>query len=263
LKRYIVRKQPLRWNYLRDVLRVLVARDFKMRYKHSFFGVGWSLLVPIAQYLVLYMVFNNIVPLGIPHYTTFLFIGFLPWTWLQSSLLVAALAVVENREMVRQAGFPVSLLPAISVLSQSIHFLLALPILAFFLVSDGYHAAAPLAALPLVMLIELMMVLGLAYIVATLQVKFRDTQYLLGIVLFLMFYLTPVFWAETSIQEPYRSVMQWNPIGVVLNGYRTILIKGQWPDSVPLLAVAAGSLALLVMAYMLFSIKRDRFVEEM
>jgi lipopolysaccharide transport system permease protein len=263
LNRYIVRKQPRRWTYLRDVLSVLVARDFKVRYKRSFFGVTWSLMVPLAQFFVLYLVFNAIVPLGIPHYTVFLFSGFLPWTWLQSSLLVSALAVVDNRELVKQPGFPVTLLPTISVLSQSIHFLLALPVVGVFLVIDGYRAGLPLAALPLIILLQLIQILGLAYIVATLQVKFRDTQYLLGIVLFLAFYLTPVFWSEKSIQEPYRSMMQWNPLAVTLDGYRAILVRGEWPTLVPMLTVAAGSIVILVLSYSLFSTTRHRFVEEL
>lgn len=263
MNRYIVKQSARRWEYLRDVLSVLVARDFKMRYKRSFFGIAWSLMVPIAQFVVLYLVFNAIVPLKIPHYTVFLFTGFLPWTWLQSSLMVSALSVVENRELVRQSGFPVPLLPAISILSQSIHFLLALPVVAVFMVLDGYQAGLPLTLLPLIILIQLLQILGLGYIVATLQVKFRDTQYLLGIVLFLAFYLTPVFWSDKTIQEPYRSWIQWNPVATVLDAYRAILVRQEWPNPVPLLVVTAVSLAIFGLSYLLFSSTRHRFVEEL
>ena len=263
MKRYKIRLQARRWSYLRDVLRVLVARDFKLRYKRSVLGIAWSLLVPLAQLAVLYVVFKRIVPLSIPHYTTFLFSGILPWTWLQSSLLLAALAVVENRELIKQVGFPVALLPAISVLSQLIHFLLALPILAAFLWSDGYRSNSSLAALLLVILIQFVLILSMAYVVATLQVRFRDTQYLVGIGLFLFFYLTPVFWDATSVPDPYRSIMQWNPVALLLNAYRAILVRGEWPDSVSLIKVAAGSIVVLMLGYTMFSQARDRFVEEL
>jgi lipopolysaccharide transport system permease protein len=252
-----------KWTYMRDVLRVLVARDFKLRYKRSVLGIGWSLLVPLAQLAVLYIVFNRIVPLNIPHFTTFLFAGILPWTWLQSSLLLAALAVVENRDLVKQVGFPVALLPAIPVFSQLIHFLLALPILAVFLFEDGYHFNSSLTALLLVISVQFMLILSVAYIVATLQVRFRDTQYLVGIVLFLLFYLTPVFWDNSSIQEPYRSIMQWNPVALLLNAYRSILVHGQWPEPFPLVKVAAGSMVILMLGYYMFSMTRDEFVEEL
>ena len=262
MKRYIVHKRRRGWDYLRDVLWVLVARDFKIRYKHSLLGIGWSLMVPITQYVVLFLVFNILVPLNIPHFTTFLFTGFLPWTWFQTSLLASTTVVVENSEMVRTAGFPVALLPVISVIAQSIHFLLALPVLAVFLVNDGYHTSLPLLALPIVVAIELVLTLGLAYILASLQVKFRDVQYLVGIVLFLAFYLTPVFWSEDRISEPWRSAMGWNPMAVIINAYRAILMKGEWPALIPMLSVAAGSFAMLVIGYKAFSVAQDRFVEE-
>jgi homopolymeric O-antigen transport system permease protein len=248
---------------MRDVLLVLVARDFKLRYKRSIFGIVWSLLVPLAQLAVLYIVFNRMVPLNIPHFSAFLFTGILPWNWLQSSLLMSALTVVDNRDLTKQVGFPVALLPTITVCSQFIHFLLALPILAVFLGSDGYRADPSLTALPMVVVIQFIVILSLAYIVATLQVKFRDTQYLLGIILFLFFYLTPVFWDAASIPEPYRSVMQLNPVAVLLNAYRAILVHGQWPEFIPLLTVGAGALVVLALGYAVFSVGRDRFVEEL
>lgn len=263
MNRYRVRLPARRWRYLRDVLRVLVARDFKLRYKRSLLGIGWSLMVPLAQLLVLYLVFTRIVPLNIPHYTTFLFTGILPWTWLQGSLMVSALTVVDNRELVKQVGFPVGLLPAITVFSQLIHFLLALPILAIFLIWDGYQAGPALSALPVVILFQFVLILSLAYIVATLQVRFRDTQYLLGIVLFLFFYLTPVFWDAKSVPEPYRSIMLLNPVATILNAYRAILVRGEWPDVIPLLTFFVGSMVVLALGYTVFSMARHRFVEEL
>jgi lipopolysaccharide transport system permease protein len=256
-------KPRLSVRYVRDVLRVLVARDFKLRYKRSILGVAWSLLVPLAQLAVLYVVFKQIVPLNIPHYTTFLFTGILPWTWFQSSLLASSLTIVENRDLVKQVGFPVAMLPSISVISQLIHFLLALPILAVFLVHDGYRFGPALAALPLVILIEFVLILSLAHIVATLQVRFRDTQYLLGLFLFLFFYLTPVFWDDTSIPEPFRSIMHLNPLALLLNAYRGILMRGQWPESMPLLTVSITAIVILGLGYAVFSQARDLFVEEL
>jgi lipopolysaccharide transport system permease protein len=257
------RSRLRQWTYLHDVLRVLVERDFKLRYKRSFFGVGWSLMVPLAQLGVLYVVFNKIVPLKIPHFTAFLFTGILPWNWFQASLLASALSVIDNRELIKQVGFPVPLLPAITVFSQFVHFLLALPIMAAFLIFDGYRLHASVAALPLVILFEFALILSLAYFVATLQVKFRDTQYLLGIVLFLFFYLTPVFWDDTTIPEPYQSLIRFNPVAVLLNAYRAILVRREWPDFISLLTVGIGSMMLLSLGYTLFALARNRFVEEL
>lgn len=263
MNRYQVRSQSNSWRHKYDLVCVLVARDFKLRYKRSLLGIAWSLLVPLAQLVVLYLVFNGIVPLNIPHYTTFLFTGILPWTWLQASLMVSAMTVVDNRDLVKQVGFPLPLLPAVTVLSHLVHFLLALPILAVFLVSEGYRPNPSLAALPLIILVQFLFVSSLAYIVATLQVRFRDTQYLLGIGLFLFFYLTPVFWDVKTIPEPYHSIMLMNPVAMILDGYRAVLMRGAWPDPLPLLGVAGLSVVVLTLGFAGFNLARHRFVEEL
>ena len=147
--------------YLRDVLHVLVERDFKVRYKRSVLGVAWSLLVPLAQLAVLYVVFKQMLRLSVPHYTSFLLAGILPWTWFHSSLMSSSTTIVENRELVKQVGFPVGILPTVSVLSHLIHFLLALPILAAFLLADGFRPSLHLIALPLVILLQFIFTAGL------------------------------------------------------------------------------------------------------
>jgi lipopolysaccharide transport system permease protein len=249
--------------YVRDVLQVLVSRDFKLRYKRSVLGIAWSLLVPLAQLAVMYVVFNDILKLNIPHYTSFLLAGILPWIWFQSSLVTSSMTIVENRELVKQVGFPVAVLPTVTVLSQMIHFLLALPILGVFLLLDGLRPGPSLLALPLVILVQFALTVSLAYIVATLQVKFRDTQYLVGISLLLFSYLTPVFWDFSGIPEPYYSIFMFNPVARLLTAYRAILLHGQWPEpgTLAVLAVIAG--IVLSAGSVLFLRARDRFVEEL
>jgi lipopolysaccharide transport system permease protein len=251
------------WVHLRDLMAVLVARDFKVRYKRSVLGIAWSLLVPLAQLAVLYVVFNNMLRLNIPHFSSFLLTGILPWTWFQSSLMTSSTAIVENRELVKQVGFPVGVLPCVSVLSQLVHFLLAMPILAGFLLADGFRPTFALLALPIVMIVQFFLSVSAAYILATLQVKFRDTQYLLGIFLFLFFYVTPVFWDGSSLPPAYAKIMNFNPVAGLLNGYRDILMRGQWPDVKPMAAVAFMSSVLAIACFVLFLRARDRFVEEL
>lgn len=249
--------------YIRDLLGVLVARDFKLRYKKSILGIAWSLLVPLAQLAVMYIVFNQILRLNIPHYTSFLLSGILPWIWFQSSLTASSMTIVDNRELVKQVAFPVVVLPTVTVLSQLVHFLLALPILGVFLLADGYRPTLPLLALPLVILVQFVLTVSLSYIVATLQVSFRDTQYLVGISLLLFSYLTPVFWDSNLIQEPYRTIFRLNPLAGLLNAYRGILLHHRWPEFGPLAALGLCAIVVLSVGYVLFMRARDGFVEEL
>jgi lipopolysaccharide transport system permease protein len=249
--------------YLRDLLIVLVQRDFTLRYKRSYFGVAWSLLVPLAQLAVMYVVFGNFFPMQVPHFITFLFSGLLPWTWFQSSLTAASNTIVENRDLTKLAGFPVAILPAVTVISQLAHFLLSLPILFAFALIDGLGLKPVLLLLPFVILVQFAFTLSLAYIVATLQVSFRDTQHLLGIGLLLMFYLTPIFWDSNQISEPFRTLMLLNPVASLLGAYRSIVMQARVPSIAPLLTVAVISAAILRIGQKLFLQARNRFVEEL
>ena len=101
--------------YVRDLLRELVLRDLKLRYKRSALGIGWSLLNPLAQVLVFTFLFRVVVPLGIPDYHLFVFTGVLAWSWFQQSVVAATGAITDNRELIRQPGFPAAVLPAVTV----------------------------------------------------------------------------------------------------------------------------------------------------
>ncbi len=251
------------WVHLRDVLCVLVSRDFKLRYKRSVMGIAWSLLVPLAQLWVFYVVFHTILPLNIPNFTSFLFIGILPWNWFQTALLMSSGALVDNRDLVKQVGFPVAILPVVAVLSQAIHFLLSLPILAAFLWFDGFRPSLALISFPLVVLVQFVLTLSLSYVFATIQVKFRDIQHLLGIVLFLMFYVTPIFYDSSAIPADIQPLYRANPLVYLIDAYRAILMRGQFPASPALLVVLGSSALILMVGYAIFMRARNRFVEEL
>ncbi|HWP44871.1 MAG TPA: ABC transporter permease [Blastocatellia bacterium] len=252
-----------RWVHLRDLLRELVARDIKLRYKRSVLGLAWSLVVPVAQMLVLYFVFRTVLPLNIPNYTAFIFTGLLPWVWFQSSLVSASGAIVDNRELINQVGFPAAVLPVVTVMSQLIHFLLALPILIALLLYNGHHLSAAIVALPLIIVLQFMLTLSLAYLAATLQVSFRDTQYLLGILLFLLFYLTPVFYDSAAIPASYQTIYRLNPMVSIVDAYRDVLLRGAFPAESSLLVLFLLSAAFLFLSYTVFMRAHYRFVEEL
>lgn len=248
--------------YLRDLLTELVARDIKLRYKRSLLGIAWSLLNPLAQLLVLSFVFRAVVPLGIPNYSSFLFSGLLIWTWFQASLLAATGAIVDNRDLIRRPGFPAPILPIVSVTTHLFHFLLALPILLLFLTIEGRPMSSAVLSLPIVIIIQFVITLSLANVLAALHVTFRDTQYLLGVLLLLGFYLTPVFYDASAIPLRYQAIYRLNPMVHLVDAYRAILLKGSLPDPMSLLGLSLMAIGLLVVGYKIFVRASYRFVEE-
>lgn len=249
----------------RDLLRELVVRDLKVRYKRTLLGAAWSLFNPLAQLLVFSFLFSKVVRLDQPHYPSFVFCGLLSWAWFQSSLVLGAESFTLNRELIRRPGFSPAVLPAVRVCSDLIHFLLALPLLLLFVTwgGPGVPAWGALVFLPLVIGLQFLLSLSLVYLFATLHVTFRDTQYLLGVFLTLFFYLTPVFYDVRLVPAEYALLYRLNPLAVLLDAYRTILLGGVAPDLAALAQTALGIGVLLGTSVGYFSHARWHFWEEL
>lgn len=255
--------RPHRLAYFWDLLSVLVGRDIKLRYKRSVLGMAWSLLNPLAQFVILNFVFHTVLPLGIPNYTPFLFTGVLAWNWFHTALMLATSAIVDNGDLIRRPGFPPAVLPLIAVMSNLIHFLLALPILVVFVIGSGTHLSSAIVWLPVIIALEFLIILSLAYFLATIQVTFRDTQYLLGILLLLGFYLTPVFYDASVVPARYQAAYHINPMVYVIDAYRAVLLRGETPDfrALGLIALVAGT--MLSIGYRVFMRASYHFAEEL
>jgi lipopolysaccharide transport system permease protein len=254
---------PTRAQYVRDLLVTLVGRDMKLRYKRSILGIGWSLLTPLAQLAVLYVTFDVLLPLNVPNFLTFLFTGLLVWNWFQGALFQATSAVVDNRELIKRPGFPIAVLPIVTVASHLIHFLLALPILFMFLLISGIRVTPALLALPAVIALQFVLIVSLAYLTATLYVTFRDIQHLLGLMLNMMFYLTPVFYNAADVPPRFQTLYRLNPLVHVLDAYRAILLRGELPRGESISVVTVFTAVCLAAGYLFFKRSSYRFVDEL
>jgi homopolymeric O-antigen transport system permease protein len=260
-KAQTIRKQEL--FYLWDLLVQMVGRDLKLRYRGSILGTAWSLLNPLTQLLVFNFVFSSVLPLNIPNYTLFLFIGLLAWVWFQTSLTGAATVIIDGRALIKQPNFPATILPVVVVVANLLHFLLALPILFFFLSLARIPFSEPIVLLPVIIALQMLFTVSLAYFVATFHVFFRDTQHLVGVFLFLFFYLTPVFYNADAIPDKYQLIYRMNPVLQLLEAYRAVLLHNTWPSPGPLLLLGGISGILLMFGYHVFKQASDRFVEEL
>jgi lipopolysaccharide transport system permease protein len=127
----------------------------------------------------------------------------------------------------------------------------------------GNVSVEALLALPVVIAAQFVFTLSLAYLLASIHVSFRDTQYLLGILLTLGFYLAPVFYDVKTIPAEYRDTYTLNPVAVLIFSYRKIFLAGEAPEWLPLLVIMAGSAVMLAVTLRAFSRARHRFVEEL
>jgi lipopolysaccharide transport system permease protein len=246
-----------------DLLYELVARDVKLRYRRSVLGVAWSLLAPLTLMGVLSFVFTRVVPLGIENYAVFVFTGLLAWTWFATSIVTATESVVGNADLVRQPGFPLPLLPIAAIGSNLVNYLLALPILLGAILVTTHRPSITVVVLPVILAVQFVLTLGVAYFLAAYHVTFRDIAHIVGIVLLPLFYATPVFYGEAQIPHRFELVFDLNPMRHILSAHRAILLDGRWPDWNALLVLTCASLILAAAGYRVFTARARRFSEEL
>ena len=249
--------------YLADLARELLGRDLKLRYKRSVLGLSWSILYPLAQLVVLTVVFQWVLPLNIENYSVFLFCGLLAWNWFSGALYAGTSVVVDNSDLVRHPRFVIVVLPLVSVASHWLHFLLALPVLGVFLVAAGIVPGWSLLALPGVMVVQFAFTLSLVYLLAALHVFYRDTQYMLSVVLLLGFYVSGVFYDISSVPQHLQLLYRMNPVALLIESYRSILLYGQFPAPLPLLTLLGVALLLFGFGIGVFRRASYRFAEEL
>jgi lipopolysaccharide transport system permease protein len=262
-----IAKQSSTIPYWWDLLSELVTREMKIMYKRSFLGIAWTLISPLLQLGVFVIVFQSL--LGVDHqaefspsYTAYVFTGLLAWNWFQSSLFQATGVIINSRALIRQPGFPKAILPIVVVLTGLFHYILALPILFVFLLLYGVQLTPYALLLPVLHLLQFLLTISFSYVLAGVNVRFRDTQHTLGVLLQLLFYLTPIFYGLQQVPGKYWQFYALNPMVHLVTGYRQILFWGTAPDWQALGIVAIVAIGLLPIGYGIFRRQSERFVEE-
>lgn len=236
----------------RGLLSTLVVRELKARYRGSLLGYLWSLVNPLLLLAVYTFVFNYIFRPrmeGADPYALFLMTGLFPWIWTSTSLLEGTVSLTANAGLIRKAVFPAEVLPLISVFSNLVHFLFAVPILAAALIIGrfmGYEVGGGSAVLfPLVVLAQIPLLAGISVGLAALNVHFKDVKDIVTNLLTLLFFLTPIIYVLTSIPSEFR-VLRWviawaNPFTPFTLAYQAVLFHGVLPDPMLWLHMLAWS----------------------
>ncbi len=252
----------------RGLIQSLVARELKARYRGSVLGFFWSFINPLLLLLIYTFVFTAVMPGTRPPelepYALFMFCGILPWTWFSSSLGESANVLISGGNLIKKVLFPAEVLPIVTVLANLVHFFLGLPILIAFLI---YYRAplqfSELVWFPVVVLVQLVLTLGLALIVSSLTVHFRDIKDLLSNLLTFWFFATPIIYPMSQAPPMSRPFLNLNPFTHLAISYQEILFYpgpfGHWKW---LLALGVMSVGLFLFGYFLFDRLRDSFAEE-
>ncbi len=256
----------------RELIRNLVVRDLKVRYKNSVLGVLWSLLNPLLMTLVFTIVFTLLVPSDIEKFPVFFMCGFLPWSFFATSLSGATGSIVGNANLIKKVYFPREILPIAEVLSNLVNFLVALVVLFAMLFAFRVHLTPAVLLLPLFILAEAMFVIGMSFLLATANVFYRDTQHILEVALQAWFFVTPIFYPITVLPESTRllgmnvDIQLWvrrlNPMASLVASYRESLYWGVPTGIDFLVRTLLTCFAVLVVGYLVFCRFSPIFGEE-
>jgi lipopolysaccharide transport system permease protein len=253
----------------RQLILILVSRELKARYRGTMFGFLWSLFNPLLLMLVYTVVFGFIVSggrvSGFPStklYALFLFNGILPWTWFSSSLMESSNVLMVQGALIKKIKFPIEVLPIMVVITNMVHFILALPVLLLFFLIFGKPLTLWMLFLPISLLAQFIFTLGLCFLISALTVHFRDIKDILSNLMTLWFFATPIIYTYQSVPKALRWVLNLNPMTHIVESYHYAFYFGSLPHWKRFSVTVLIGVLFFYLGYLIFDKLRDTFVEE-
>jgi lipopolysaccharide transport system permease protein len=252
---------PGRFEYARDLLVALLAKELKARYKNTALGYTWSVLHPLMFTMVYLFLFKVVMKVQVENYTLFLVAGVFPWQAFQNSVCASNGSFIGNASLIKRVRFPRGYLVLTGVLNDLLHFVLSLPVILIFMLAYGvYPTFHWLWALPTLLLIQLLLTLGLSFLVATCNLFLRDLERLTSIFMMLWFYVTPVLYREDAVPPRFQWTNYFNPMAGLTISWRHVFL-GTPPDVLHIAIAAAWAGTLFLVGYTVYRRLNWRFAE--
>ena len=246
-----------RYKYL---IKQLVVRDFKTKYKRSVLGILWSFLNPLLTMTVQYIVFSTLFRSNIPNFVLYLLIGIVCFSFFNEATNLTLTSIVGNAALITKVYVPKYIYPLTRVLSSGINFLLALiPIFAVIVLTRTPIRPVVLL-MPLGMISLFAVSLGIGMLLASSMVFFRDTQFLWGVLSMIWMYATPIFYPESILPAKFMPLFKCNPLYHIIRFIRIILMDGISPEPKAYLLMLIASILPLALGVLVFKKTQDRFV---
>lgn len=246
-----------------------MVRDLKVRYKKSALGFVWSLLNPLMMMVVFTIVFTILTSPNIENFPVFVLTGLMAWNFFANTITGAAGTIVGNSSLINKVYFPRELLPASLVFSNLVNFLLTLVVLFGFIIAYRIPFTTTMLWLPAIVLVQLMLTLGIALIVSSVNVFYRDVSVLLEVGVTAWFFLTPIFYQLERIPnlqvlglDVWRWVYILNPMASIITDYRYTLLYDLPPIKHTAFALGEAAFTLAI-GYWLFRTLSPKFSEEL
>lgn len=242
------------------LIRQLVARDFKTKYKRSILGVFWSFLNPLLTMFVQYFVFSTIFKSDVPNFAAYLIIGTVMFNFFSESSGMALSSILGNASLLTKVYMPKYIYPLTRIMSSVVNLAISLLPLVIVCMVTGvrFHRSALLALFFLLCLV--IFCLGVGLLLSTSMVFFRDTQFLWGVLSMIWMYATPIFYPETIIPENMKLIHTFNPLYHFLKNARCCILDGVSPEPAVYVWCFLMALVALLIGTLVFRKNQDKFV---
>ena len=248
----------------RELLKNLVLKDLKLKYRGSVFGFLWSLVNPLMMIIVYTVAFTFILRVRSPGFVFYLMLGQLSWTLFASSAAMSTGAIVDNAGLLKSVLFPRAILPIGTVLFNLAQYLLTVSV---FLPAMMFWYQVPLSArmllFPLFLALQVVFTIGVAFILATATAFFRDVRHLLEVALAVLFWTTPILYELRQVPERFRLLILLSPVSPFVVAYQQLFFYQEWPDATVWLVACAHALGAFTVGASLFLAFEDGFTEQL
>ena len=246
----------------RHLLRNLVLKDLKLKYRGSVVGFLWSLANPLLMAVVYTVVFTKILRAGSEGFVFYLMLGLLAWTFFANSAGMSTGSIADNGGLVKSVWFPRAILPTATVLfnlaQYTLTVLVFLPLMLLY-----YHVppAAPMLLFPVFVGLQSLFTIGVALILATSTAFFRDVRHLVEVALAVLFWTTPILYQLDHLPARVRRLILMSPMSPYIGAYQDIFYYRQWPDAAIWLTAVGYAVVALVLGLWLIVRNEDSFAE--
>lgn len=235
------------WRY-RELFYFLAWRDILVRYKQTVIGVAWALVRPFLTMLVFTFIFSKVAKLPAPGavpYALLVFAAMLPWQFFSTALSESSGSLIGNSNLISKVYFPRLIVPAGSVITSFVDFLITLGLMALMMIWYGFLPDWRLLTLPLFVALAFGSAFGAGLWLCALNVRYRDFRYIVPFIVQFGLYVSPVGFSSSIVPESMRLIYACNPMVGVIDGFRWALLRGQSPlDSSTLIASTLVTLFL-------------------
>jgi ABC-2 type transport system permease protein len=246
----------------RDVLRILTERGLRHKYAGSVLGYAWSLLEP-ALFIMTYFLLLKIFHKSYPMYPLFIGSAILPWQWFAQTVTGSTSTLRRNSRLISSIALPREIYPLADVAVRAIEFAFSLPVLIVVAWIYGARPSAFLIVWPFAVVLELMMCVGLALLVSSLNTVLRDVQQGIGIVIRMMFYLVPVLYPLRNVSPALRKIDAYDPMTGILEINRAVWFPAYWTSWRPVYFSVIGAVVILVLGFAVFSRVESAVLKEL